>query len=335
MFGGDNSNPVFSGFLGENQLQYDSSNAFPQLQLFGDFPAGCSVGNINQVANKHTTAADLPNHRNREAESILVQQKRLMSVNNYLSRDKAGGQSGSVLNPNPVSTGLRLSYEEEEHNSSVTYAAENMKAGLPVISSLYDNLKIEIDRQKNEFDHYIKLQEEKILKGVAELIQRQTVSFLNTIEKGVSRKLQEKEIEIENMNRKNKELMERIKQITTEVQSWHYKAKYNESVVNFLRNNLQQVIAQSVAHVREGCGDSEVDDAASYTNMNHLGIVNGSGNLVFTKKQVNCRACKVKEVSVLLLPCKHLCLCKDCEGFIDVCPVCRQMKNASLQVHMS
>ena len=83
-------------------------------------------------------------------------------------------------------------------------------------------------------------QEENILKGVRELKQRQTVSFLSAIEKGVDRKLREKEHEIENMNRKNKELMERIKQVAMEVQSWHYRAKYNESVVNALKSNLQQ-----------------------------------------------------------------------------------------------
>ncbi|MQM03331.1 hypothetical protein Taro_036113, partial [Colocasia esculenta] len=35
MFGGDNGNPVFPLFLGENQIQYDS-NASTQLQLFGN-----------------------------------------------------------------------------------------------------------------------------------------------------------------------------------------------------------------------------------------------------------------------------------------------------------
>lgn len=165
---------------------------------------------------------------------------------------------------------------------------------------------------------------------MTELRQRQTISFLNTIKKGVSQKLQEKDIEIANMNRKNEELMERIKQVTTEVQSWHYKAKYNESIVDFLRNNLQQVMAQGAAtHGKEGCGESEVDDAASYTN------VDAPGSSVLAKKKIHCRACKAKEVSVVLLPCRHLCLCKDCEVFIDICPVCSVLKTASVQVYMS
>lgn len=136
------------------------------------------------------------------------------------------------------------------------------------------------------------------------------------------------------MKCKNKELIERIKQVSVEVQSWHYKTKYNESVVTFLKSNLQQIMAQGAKRGKEGCGDSEVDDAASYTNANRLGIIDVPGSSVFTKKPTNCRACKVREVSVLLLPCRHLCLCKDCEGFIDICPVCSVMKTATVQVYM-
>lgn len=126
------------------------------LQFFTD-PVGCGIGHMNHMANKHVTATDQPNHRRRETDSILLQQKHLMAINNYLCQEKAG-QPGSILNPNAVSTGLKLSYEEEEHNSSVTSASENLKAVLPVISSVSNNLKIEIDRQKEEFDQYIKFQ---------------------------------------------------------------------------------------------------------------------------------------------------------------------------------
>lgn len=162
-------------------------------------------------------------------------------------------------------------------------------------------------------------------------------SFLSAIEKGVGRKLREKELEIENMNRKNRELVERIKQVAVEAQSWHYKAQYNESVVNVLKSNLKQAIAQSADQVKEGCGDSEIDDAASSFDHNVISSVLGKAGLGKgrLKEQMTCRACKRKEVSILLLPCRHLCLCKDCEGFIEVCPICQCMKSASVQVFIS
>lgn len=166
--------------------------------------------------------------------------------------------------------------------------------------------------------------------------QRHMASFLSAIEKGLAKKLQEKDMEIENMNRKNRELIERIKQMAAEAQNWHYRAKYNESVVNLLKSNLQQAISQGADQGKEGFGDSEVDDAASYINTNnYLTVPSGPGKSISRNHQMICRACKAKEASVLLMPCRHLCLCKDCDVLVAVCPVCQFVKNASVLVHLS
>jgi E3 ubiquitin-protein ligase BOI-like protein len=177
-----------------------------------------------------------------------------------------------------------------------------------------------------------------LAKGVRDMKQRHMASFLAAIEKGVGKKLREKDIEIENMNRKNRELVERIKQVAIEAQNWHYKAKYNESVVNVLKSNLQQAISQGAELGKEGFGDNEVDDAASYIDPNNYLSLPGksiSRNNMGLKEHIACRACKAKEVSILLMPCRHLCLCKDCDGLISVCPVCQLMKTASVQVYLS
>ncbi|XAR72619.1 hypothetical protein NMG60_11019327 [Bertholletia excelsa] len=328
MFGGsNNSNPMLPVFTEGNHLQLDA-NPLPQLQLFGDFPVGCAVDPLNYMSNEQATGTTRTTKRGRGPEPTTRQQKLQISLNNNFCPDDAGNK-GKFWNQNLVSTGLKLAYEEDERNSSITSAGEGMKPALLGIVSC-DSLQIELDRYKEEFDHYIKLQEANLVKGIRDLRQRQTASFLNALEKGVSRKIHEKELEIKNMTRKNKELSERIKQVAMEAQSWHYRAKYNESIVNALKNNLQQqVIAQGAAKAQEGCGDSDVDDAASNTNQSLQGTPGSSGN------QVICKACKVKEVCVLLMPCRHLCLCKDCDGFIDICPLCQVMRTASVQVFMS
>lgn len=178
-------------------------------------------------------------------------------------------------------------------------------------------------------------------KGVRDMKQRHIASFLTTIEKGVSKKLRDKDLELENLNRKNRELVERIKQVAMEAQNWHYRAKYNESVVNVLKNNLQQAISQGADQVKEGFGDSEDDDAASYIDPNNVLSIPGGPLKSFSKNypgsndHMTCRACKKREVSFLLIPCRHLCLCKDCDGFTSVCPVCQSMKTGSVQVYLS
>jgi len=46
----------------------------------------------------------------------------------------------------------------------------------------------------------------------------------------------------------------------------------------------------------------------------------------------SCVVCMEKERKVLLLPCKHVCLCESCSVSVDVCPLCREMINSKTTV---
>ncbi|GFZ21238.1 SBP (S-ribonuclease binding protein) family protein [Actinidia rufa] len=330
MFAGNNNNTVLPMFLDENQ-----ANASNQLQLFGNLPLECNVDPVNYFGSEHNASMLQPNKRGREAENISRQQKLQISLNYNASLDETD-RSASIPNQNPVSTGLRLSYDDDERNSSVTSASGSMTTAPPIILSLGDNIRTELDRQKEELDHYIKIQEDTLVKGLRDIKQKHTASFLTAIEKGISQKLREKDAEIKNINQKNRELVERIKQAATDAQNWYYRAKYNESVANVLKSNLHQAISQGPDQGREGFGDSEVDTAASYIDpSNYLSRPGGTGMATSSKYNMICRSCKSKEVSIMLMPCRHLCLCKDCDGFIGVCPICQVVKTASFQVYLS
>jgi E3 ubiquitin-protein ligase BOI-like protein len=156
MLGGNNGNPMLPAFLDENRFQYQT-NPSNKLQLFGSLPAGCSVDPVNFFGNEHITPMLRPNKRGREMEDISRQQKLQISLNYNAFQDEAD-RSASIPNPNPVSTGLRLSYDDDERNSSVTSASGSMTAAPSMILSLGDNIRTELDRQKEEFDQYIKIQ---------------------------------------------------------------------------------------------------------------------------------------------------------------------------------
>ena len=200
---------------------------------------------------------------------------------------------------------------------------------------------------------YYSPQAEQIGKQMKEANQRRMISFLANLERAVGKKLREKELEAEAMNRKSKELNEQIRQVAMEVQSWQSAAMYNQSVANSLKTRLMQVVAQSTNLTREGTGDSEeVDNAASSQNRDAggaatpegffqsglLGGRGGRGRGTTTTATVGlgaCRWCGGKEASVLVMPCRHLCLCIDCERVSDVCPVCRFPKSGSVEINMS
>ncbi|KAL8534198.1 hypothetical protein ACS0TY_010268 [Phlomoides rotata] len=322
MFGGDNSNTAPSSFLGSHfPYPADVSN---QPQLCGNLPVQFHGDPVNYLGNNGPPFL-LPNKCVRDAEAIPRQQQKLLfSLNNKPFQDEP------ELNLNSVSTGLRLFYDDEERNSSITSGSGSLAASSSVFSSLGNDIKRELDQQKEELDHFIRTQEENMVKGVRDIRQRHMSSFMSALEKGVIRKLREKDLELEAITRKNKELVESMKQVTTEAQNWCYTAKYNESVVNVLKANIQQAVQGSNA--AEGYGESDVDDAASCIDPNNY-LTRSSCSV--KKKDIMCKACRVKEVSILLMPCRHFCLCKDCERFATVCPVCQNIKSSTYEVYLS
>lgn len=125
------------------------------LPMYISVPAAHNVEPSNYIGNINVSSLNHPNKRSRESEDVAMQHRLQISLNNFYQDDN--DRSGSIPNPNAVSTGLRLSCDDDEHNSSVTTASGSMPS-LPIIMSLGDNIRAEIERQKEEFDHYIRVQ---------------------------------------------------------------------------------------------------------------------------------------------------------------------------------
>nr|GMD23285.1 E3 ubiquitin-protein ligase BOI [Ipomoea batatas] len=343
MLGENNNNNTLPIFLNENGFQYPT-NTSNQLQLFGNstVPVGFNVNPTNYFGGEHNTALVRPNKRVKDAENTPMQQKLQISLNNNVGLDEADPPV-RISAHNPVSTGLRLSYDDDERNSSVT-SSGSMNASSSVMLSLTDDFKTELDNQKREFDQYLKTQEETLTKGLRDIKRRHMAAFLGAMQKSASKKMHEKDVELESINRKNKELVDRIKQTASEAQNWCYRAKYNESVATMLKTNIQRAM-HSAEQAKEGFGDSEMDDATSGVHPKFgLSVGVGAGGSTSSpaakppqqaKEFLICRACKSKEVSILLLPCRHLCLCADCEEKVSVCPVCQMARATTFRVYLS
>ncbi|XP_024988131.1 E3 ubiquitin-protein ligase BOI-like isoform X1 [Cynara cardunculus var. scolymus] len=334
MFGGSNTNSLVPVFLDENLFQYPSN----QLQLFGNVPATRNVDPVNYSVREHNSPVFRSNKRPREAEANLMQKKLQISLNQNFYNEETDRPS-TIPTPHPVSTGLKLSYDDEERNSSITSASGSMTAAPSIMSSFGDGVTNELDRHNEELERFIMIQGENMVKGVKEIRQRHMATFLASIGKGIEKKIREKDLEIETINLKNKDLVGRIKQVANEAQNWHYRAKYNESMVNMLRTNLQQALAQGneqQQQVKEGFGDTDVEyDAVSSIDPNNYLNAPGKSLKDNNSSMMVCKACKAKEVSVLVMPCRHLSLCKDCDRGVNVCPVCQIVKTVGVEVYMS
>ncbi|CAL9126146.1 hypothetical protein MUK42_02396 [Musa troglodytarum] len=189
-------------------------------------------------------------------------------------------------------------------------------------------------QQNLEIDALVRLESERLRAGMEETCERRCRALVSGLEQQVVKRLMEKEAELECANRRNAELEQQMRQVSEENRIWFAMAKNNEAVVCSLRTSLEQALLRSAAGERgegqEGYGDSEaaklpVDDAQSCC----FGVEER-----VQRRTTTCRACGEKDVCVLLLPCKHLCLCKDCESKAHACPICGSSKEVSLQIFM-
>ncbi|KAJ8772888.1 hypothetical protein K2173_028065 [Erythroxylum novogranatense] len=202
-----------------------------------------------------------------------------------------------------------------------------------LISLIGDDIELELLRQDADIDRFLKVEVHRLQQNILENFQTNQVQTISLMEEKILQKLHEKEAEMHSINKKNAELEERMEQLSVEVCAWQEQAMYNENVIDALKFKLEQVYAQS-RDSKERCGNSEVDDTASCCNgrASYFHLICKDNNDM--KELMTCKVCRLKEVCMLLLPCKHLCLCKDCESKVSFCPVCRSLKYFGMEVYM-
>lgn len=128
--------------------------------------------------------------------------------------------------------------------------------------------------------------------------------------------VKQKEEEIARAANRNVELENFLKRIEIENQTWQTVARENEAMIASLNSSIQRLreSAENAADDAESCCQNAVEDEK-----------------VMKKKMMICRCCNSRNSCVVMLPCRHLCSCKDCEVFLDSCPVCSMPKKATIE----
>ncbi|XP_062016183.1 E3 ubiquitin-protein ligase BOI [Rosa rugosa] len=232
-----------------------------------------------------------------------------------------------------------------EFNNFTVPQQKKLSSGLSS-SFLDQDIAFQIQQQQSEIDRFIAQHTEKVRLELEEQRRQESRLLVSAIQERIVKKLQEKDDEIQRMSKLNWVLQERVKSLFVENQIWRDLAQSNEAAANSLRSNLEQVLA----HVSEeghqmgnfATAAAPEDDAESCCGSNDCGHeTEADGGLVGCTDTVvgggdrMCKRCGVRESKVLLLPCRHLCLCTMCGSTLQNCPVCDSVMNASVHVNFS
>ncbi|KAK8643687.1 hypothetical protein V6N13_012970 [Hibiscus sabdariffa] len=200
-----------------------------------------------------------------------------------------------------------------------------------------NDISLRMEQQQFDIDRLISQHMEKMRMEIEEKRKRQARNIMEAIEERVTKKLRGKEEEIEKIVKLNWALEERVKSLCIENQIWKDLAQTNEATATALRSNLEQVLAEA-AQVKVGernpAAVDEVDDAQSCCGSSWAGSGGKNGGDGDGDGRL-CRSCGEEESCVLLLPCRHLCLCTVCGSGVHICPICKSPKNAILHIKMS
>lgn len=251
----------------------------------------------------------------------------------------------AAMTANPSESGLTCNLPAPRKRSReftiqtlpISNGEKNRDPVLHPFSFLGEDISFQIQQQQLEIDRFISQHTEKVRRELQERRKRHFQQLIMAVEVGMMKRLKSKEEEMDKMEKLNWALEEKVKSLCMENQIWRDLAQTSEATANALRCNLEQVLEK----VRTDQGPCDVASDAesscgSSSSPEGEGEIGDRRTLAEVAKDKRwCRSCGKAESRVLLLPCRHLCVCETCGPTVQTCPVCKCCKKGSLHVNMS
>ncbi|XP_020153451.1 probable BOI-related E3 ubiquitin-protein ligase 3 [Aegilops tauschii subsp. strangulata] len=188
-------------------------------------------------------------------------------------------------------------------------------------------------------DHILHRHARKMWAALAEQRRSHLRLIVSTVEARAAKRLKAKDEEIERVRGMNWALEERLRSLYMEAQMWRDVAQSHEAAASVLRADLQRVLdAQAVRGGAGGDGDGQDDAESCCWGENQVPVCAEEEAEVGTPATTGvgrCKGCGEGAAVVLLLPCRHLCVCAPCAASAQACPSCGCAKNGSVCVNFS
>ncbi|KXG38894.1 BOI-related E3 ubiquitin-protein ligase 1 isoform X2 [Sorghum bicolor] len=279
--------------------------------------------------------------RQREAESVSPQ---FFSLQQQPEAQAPKLINLAQLHKRPA-MGLRLDFDEGSEHVSCTSSAS-------ASCLLSEELAAQRDQHKNEMDRLIQEHAERLRRALADTRRRHYRSLVGAAEAAAAQRIREKEAEALEAARRGADLEDRVARLRAEAEAWQAKALADQSTAAALHAQLQQ--ASAAAQARGKAAEEEEDNAGG-------AAADDAGSCFVDPDRVveiapprppparPCRTCRQRSASVVLLPCRHLCVCAECEPAVPAaapfaagagavaaaCPMCRGAVTGTVQVFFS
>ncbi|XP_039003245.1 probable BOI-related E3 ubiquitin-protein ligase 2 [Hibiscus syriacus] len=188
------------------------------------------------------------------------------------------------------------------------------------------SLDAHLEMQRQELDSVLQWQNERLISTLREQRKRQLAILLNRMESKALYLMRRKDDELAGATKKRMELEAFLRKAEMESNSWQRLAKEKQTTVMDLSNALQQV-KESLVWARNTAEDAESVFSGSFDHQQQGEVEEKSND-----NKMVCKHCNTRRSCVVFLPCRHLCSCESCEPFLHSCPVCKSIKEASINV---
>lgn len=334
------SNVLFLNRSGQEGHEYSSTMQQQQGGGFIDQSSMLFTNEGRKRGREITAAANAAGIIARmNSYSMQTQQTQFIDISQLRNRQQQ---------PNGVSTGLRLAFCGGDHqqlqqnqNQQFQFHRQEQRQQQSLVSQssaasvslLPEDFAAEIKRQREELDQFLQAQGEQLRRTLAEKRRRHYSTLLGAAEESVVvRRLKEKHSEFEKATRRNAELEARAAQISCEAQVWQAKARAQEAAAATLQAQLQHAIINGgTAHDSKrldgglkSAGSGAEDAESAYVDPDRTAVTGPP-----------CKACRTRRAAVVLLPCRHLCLCTECDRVAQACPLCLTLRNSSVEVFLT